>query len=49
MTLESAVDGAAFARNVLADYNSGLLRSIHGEEGAARLFRQAQYAAALEG
>ena len=48
-TLAGTVDGAAFARDVLADHNSGLLRSIHGEEGAARLFRQAQLAAALEG
>jgi hypothetical protein len=43
------VDGAAFARDVLSDYNSGLLTSIHGEEGANKIFRQAQYAAALEG
>jgi hypothetical protein len=43
------VNGTSFARDVLSDYNSGLLKSIHGEEGAAKLRQQAQYAALLDG
>jgi hypothetical protein len=49
LTLEGQVNGTGFARDVLADYNSGLLGSIHGNEGASRILRQAQYAAALDG
>ena len=43
------VNGTSFARDVLEDYNSGLLKSIHGEEGAEKLRRQAQYASLLDG
>ena len=43
------VDGTSFARDVLSDYNSGLLQAIHGVEGAAKLRNQAQYAALLDG
>lgn len=47
--LWGSVNGTSFARDVLDDYNSGLLKSIHGEEGAEKLRRQAQYAGLLEG
>ena len=43
------VNGSGFARDVLADSNSGLLRSIHGDEGAQRILRQAQHVSLLEG
>ena len=43
------VDGRAFTREVLERYRSGILQSVHGPDVTARLLRQAQDVAMLEG
>lgn len=43
------IDGRKFVNEVLGRHRSRMLETVHGEEQAGRLLRQAQYIEALEG
>lgn len=47
--LPGAIDGAAFARQVLDRHRTNMLEAVHGKEASAKLLKQAQDVAMLNG
>jgi hypothetical protein len=43
------IDGNVFAREVLSRYRTGMLEAVHGSEASAKLLKQAQHIAMLDG